>query len=447
MIDEEIWDGYDDPGELGIVNYQPFLTFASDQTPGQIIQYDNIRCYTDNTYQMLLGDNINLDRRFFIEMTVVDGNENSVDMSAVRVENIRNGDYIGPLVVETSLNSGIFRGSAVTGDTTNFVFDSLRVIHGDTIRISPFNFPDLFTTIVVDTTLTYYIVGDANSDGEVNVLDVVDLISYILNQIIELDFFAADINEDSYLDVLDVIGIINIILGNDINRGPSTTHDLIVEFGSPQISTNNNFIVPIDLQSMESEISGIEIDFELTNSAFNSIEIPSGDTDYYCNEITPGIYKCIIIDMRDNILDSQGKLQLIIGLMSNNSEIVQFKIKDLIVCDSNLNQYSSTYPTEPLLLSEIPHKFVIGDNFPNPFNPVTTIPFSLPYNTSIQIDIFNIHGDQIKRLSEQNLFEAGYHEIMWDGSDFNNVQVASGIYIIKFNSQEFNISKKMTLLK
>ena len=98
---------------------------------------------------MELDNEVGINQRFFIEMSVVDGNENSIDMSAVKVENLNNGDYIGP-IVETDLNTGIFRGSAVTTENlSNFVLDSIRVSDGDIIKVSPYDYPDVFSTLTI----------------------------------------------------------------------------------------------------------------------------------------------------------------------------------------------------------------------------------------------------------------------------------------------------------
>ena len=178
-IDENIYDAFEDP-DKGTVTYQPFLTFSSDRTPGQIEEFNEIKFYTDNTYQMELDNEVGINQRFFIEMSVVDGNENSIDMSAVKVENLNNGDYIGPIVVETDLNTGIFRGSAVTTENlSNFVLDSIRVSDGDIIKVSPYDYPDVFSTLTINTSSTDLIQGDVNSDQIVNIQDIITLINYI----------------------------------------------------------------------------------------------------------------------------------------------------------------------------------------------------------------------------------------------------------------------------
>ena len=84
-------------------------------------------------------------------------------------------------------------------------------------------------------------------------------------------------------------------------------------------------------------------------------------------------------------------------------------------------------------------------NFPNPFNPITTISFDLPINiTNPVIEIFNIKGEKIKQYSISD-FQSS---IVWDGTNSNHNQVSSGIYLYRLRSDEgVLISKKMLLLK
>jgi len=77
----------------------------------------------------------------------------------------------------------------------------------------------------------------------------------------------------------------------------------------------------------------------------------------------------------------------------------------------------------------IPTKMVLS-NYPNPFNPSTTIEFSIQNNSKIELTIYNIKGQKIKTLAD-NEFAYGFHSIIWNGYDDNNNPVSSGIYYYK----------------
>ena len=91
--------------------------------------------------------------------------------------------------------------------------------------------------------------------------------------------------------------------------------------------------------------------------------------------------------------------------------------------------------------SEFIGSYVLKHNFPNPFNPITTIEYSLPSRSDVSLIIFNIRGQEIARLVGEEK-PAGTHTAKWNASN-----VASGIYFYRLNAGEFVQTKKMVLLK
>ena len=86
-------------------------------------------------------------------------------------------------------------------------------------------------------------------------------------------------------------------------------------------------------------------------------------------------------------------------------------------------------------------------NFPNPFNPITTIEFSIQNDSKIELSIYNIKGQKIKTLI-QNEYLKGTHSIIWNGADESNNPVSSGIYYYKLNvNGKTEVVKKCLLLK
>ena len=100
-----------------------------------------------------------------------------------------------------------------------------------------------------------------------------------------------------------------------------------------------------------------------------------------------------------------------------------------------------------------PLDYELFGNYPNPFNPTTTISYALPYDSQVEISIYDIMGRVIKNFF-YNSISSGYQKTVWDGKSENGTQVASGIYIyrIKAKSLEnqteiFEISSKLILMK
>ncbi|MCL1826608.1 MAG: M6 family metalloprotease domain-containing protein [Candidatus Cloacimonetes bacterium] len=85
-------------------------------------------------------------------------------------------------------------------------------------------------------------------------------------------------------------------------------------------------------------------------------------------------------------------------------------------------------------------------NYPNPFNPDTSIKFYLDTPSDVGIDIYNVKGQKIKQLASEP-FGAGVHEIVWNGTDENGANVGTGIYFYQMRAGDFHSRQKMLLLK
>jgi hypothetical protein len=94
----------------------------------------------------------------------------------------------------------------------------------------------------------------------------------------------------------------------------------------------------------------------------------------------------------------------------------------------------------------VPEEYALYQNYPNPFNPETEIRFQLLEDAFVVLKIYNTLGQEIIVLAERN-YEAGFHNVLWDGKDMNGKYVTSGVYIYKIQAGEFQDVKKMILLK
>lgn len=89
---------------------------------------------------------------------------------------------------------------------------------------------------------------------------------------------------------------------------------------------------------------------------------------------------------------------------------------------------------------------IIHSNYPNPFNPSTTIVLSIPQNGRANLSIYNIRGQRVKTLLNGDL-EKGQHRVVWNGRDENNRSVASGVYFIRLEAAGKTSIRKAMLLK
>ena len=95
----------------------------------------------------------------------------------------------------------------------------------------------------------------------------------------------------------------------------------------------------------------------------------------------------------------------------------------------------------------LPAEFSLGENFPNPFNPSTIIPVSIPEESGLTLKVYDILGQEIRTIFNGTK-EAGKHYFGWDGTNYLNKQVAAGIYLYRLNTnQGHTFVGKMVLVK
>ena len=95
---------------------------------------------------------------------------------------------------------------------------------------------------------------------------------------------------------------------------------------------------------------------------------------------------------------------------------------------------------------EVLDNYKLIKNYPNPFNPVTTLRYDLPENSHVNITIFDMLGRQVKNLINQTQ-DAGYRSVRWNATDDYGKPVSAGIYLYQIQAGEFVQTKKMMLLK
>ena len=99
------------------------------------------------------------------------------------------------------------------------------------------------------------------------------------------------------------------------------------------------------------------------------------------------------------------------------------------------------------VLPEI-NRIMLSQNFPNPFNPNTTIAFSLPQEAMIDLNIYNIKGQKVKTLIASEMMDMGRKQVSWNGKDDEGKTVSTGIYFYKLKADNKDISiRKCLLLK
>ncbi|NWG27570.1 MAG: T9SS type A sorting domain-containing protein [Ignavibacteriaceae bacterium] len=116
----------------------------------------------------------------------------------------------------------------------------------------------------------------------------------------------------------------------------------------------------------------------------------------------------------------------------NRKDTIEFMITDangLMMMKSFIFSYTG------------PKEFKLEQNFPNPFNPTTTIQYQLPHDARVTLKVYDILGSEVATLVNEGQ-EAGYKEVQFSGSN-----IASGMYVYRLSADKFVSVKKMMVLK
>ena len=128
----------------------------------------------------------------------------------------------------------------------------------------------------------------------------------------------------------------------------------------------------------------------------------------------------------------------------DSKEMGELFLSEVQLNEGNVETQVTSSPT--LTASSLPQTFALYANYPNPFNPNTTIRYDLPGEGAVRLSVYNLSGQKIRTLLDGPQV-AGVHRVAWDGKDETGIQVASGIYLYRLETEEGSLVRKMMLLK
>jgi hypothetical protein len=205
------------------------------------------------------------------------------------------------------------------------------------------------------------------------------------------------------------------------------------------ISMYFNSIIESSVVPMTSDLRSLRNGVQIWDGEVNSSGMtePTG-LSWFVEQALPGNISVILVDLStrtqvDMIQESQYNLGLLderyarqVKIVSGSPESVALTIADI--------------------LSLIPTELSLDGNYPNPFNPVTTIRFGLPQSRKVRITVINLLGQEIIELVN-GWRDIGRHEVQWQGQDHQGRPVASGMYFTVLSDGHKTIVQKMLLLK
>ncbi len=284
--------------------------------------------------------------------------------------------------------------------------------------------------------------GNADNDplDQVLVNDLVFLVNYVFKGgTAPVCLEEADVNGDGNIFVNDLTLLVNYIfkggaaplacgVSAPFKAGKIVNSNIEISADYSNGKTTVSLVSPVDMKGIQIELTGED------NS--NVVSHVDGMTLFFYQKENSS--RVGILDLEGNNVINSGQQRL----FELDGE---FEISSAIISDLNHNAITPVITTAGKL-DALPEQFRLDQNYPNPFNPTTTIVFSIPQDSKVTLDVFNIMGQRVKGLVDEEL-SAGEHSIEWDSRNSSGRLVSSGIYFYKLQTDNKTDSKKMMLLK
>jgi len=255
--------------------------------------------------------------------------------------------------------------------------------------------------------------GDVNSDGMVDVFDVIKTVNIILGintDPTEVELCAADYDDSGTVDVFDVVKIVNYILGIGQAResAPPTSAALIQRGETVSIEADG----PVAALQFTIETGG-----EVTPVAVEGVEVVTNRRSEQTVDVV--------------VFSLEGAVKQRGGLLKVEGD---YSLKDVVVSDRQGERVAAG-------IKVVPEEFVLHQNYPNPFNPVTTIAYDLPEDGQVTLVIYDVLGQELAQLVNEEQ-PAGMYSYRWNASS-----AASGVYIYRLKAGGKSQTSKMILVK
>lgn len=235
--------------------------------------------------------------------------------------------------------------------------------------------------------------------------------------------------------------------------------DLMLQFGSMDTNSAGNFLAPLDSFPSFSGSLYIKVPFKIINLtdttkffarinetvSTSGISRKTGRWDFYepiviiSPPTTNSMHAAVVFSKSNNTLPAAFK---------GGDVFYLYTKKPLTPNDVFTFTADVKYGTPTIVPSSAaaPHEFALEQNFPNPFNPETTIKFSLAKRGRTSLTIYDAIGREVQQLFNEEISEGNY-SVVWDGNNRFGQPAASGIYFYRLHSGSVASVKKMVLMR
>jgi len=248
--------------------------------------------------------------------------------------------------------------------------------------------------------------GDINQDGSTDILDVVTVIAHILGtwEIPADELWIVDLNEDDWVDILDIVLLVDFIITVP-ERGNAARKVTIHQDADGRVWIES-----------DGAVGAIQLEMTVGDGFTMGLSGNPLAGDY---AITGNRAKVLIVHPDHELFTCIGEADITSVMAATAEGYIQ---------------------------TEIVGEYMLLENYPNPFNPSTTLSYRLQEQDHAAVVIYDMTGREVVRLVD-DVQSAGRHAVVWNGSDSRGTAVAAGFYIAKLSTSNSGFSQKITLLK
>ena len=274
----------------------------------------------------------------------------------------------------------------------------------------------------------------------------------------------ADINDDGTVDINDFLAFITsygktaAVSGKPIVLLPGINEnaEFSLSLGSERVIAGELVAVDVSLANVEALIGyGFTLNYETDKFEFVSVapadedllKSTGGDTPLFHHIVADGQVAIANGIVNGTAVSGGGDIvRFVFRVLYEFGDNARFEIADGLVFDPSQLQNPAVV-AGVLELQSTPKEFALHQNFPNPFNPDTTIKYDLAESADVTLQIYNVLGQVVRTMVASEAQNAGRYQIRWNGMDDRGVSVSSGIYFYRISAGEFQNVRKLMLLK
>jgi len=448
----------DDRGDIGLDNRYGAGMVNPYGALREFIRYGEIT--TDDEFYGIIKVSDELNIYGTINVEIEDDTE--VELQAdVHISNGAHIDIGADVEIYTNSDEIIYisRETTATIDES-FLIDSDEPVYGCSYPSADNYDPN----VNIDIDNCNFELGDYNADNFTDIDDVPFIIDMILYPDLHYslyEYWAADFNEDGDIDILDLVALINYILedpGDDPPAGVVFVSKTIKQKDYPP------YVMEVNMFN-EPKVKGLQMSITL-DPGYKAISVDRGDyamssnmtlasrisddstvVNYlyyggFTGEYFPEDGNGIILEIgmiynglpRENLLALTGQI--------TNMKIAGGGQYQVDVAEVNQEEFLIIIGADnPMNEDEIPSEFRLHPAYPNPFNPLVTINYDIAHETKVYINVFNTNGEFVKRIIDRS-HKPGVYEVTWDASGFS-----SGVYFLRMSYDNNAETQMITLIK